>query len=294
MENTTKNKIRKRRDITVYVVLRAFVIFTLIMQIIHGNFENVFFCVLTLALLVLPIIIDHKLNIKLPTLLESIIFIFIFAAEILGEVYNFYGYVKNWDTILHTINGFLCAAIGFSLVDILNQSSIIKDKLSPVFVALVAFCVSMTIGVLWEFIEFGMDSFTKTDMQKDTVIPLVSSVSLNEENKNKAVILKNIEKTEIYSIDSDGNEVVTTIEYGYLDTGLIDTMEDLFVNFAGAVIFSILGLLYIKNRDKYKFAENFMPTKKTPEEIEASKKAIEEFKNKKNRRKMKSEDNPEQ
>ena len=125
MENTTKNKIRKRRDITVYVVLRAFVIFTLIMQIIHGNFENVFFCVLTLALLVLPIIIDHKLNIKLPTLLESIIFIFIFAAEILGEVYNFYGYVKNWDTILHTINGFLCAAIGFSLVDILNQSSII-------------------------------------------------------------------------------------------------------------------------------------------------------------------------
>ena len=294
MENTTKNKIRKRRDITVYVVLRAFVIFTLIMQIIHGNFENVFFCVLTLALLVLPIIIDHKLNIKLPTLLESIIFIFIFAAEILGEVYNFYGYVKNWDTILHTINGFLCAAIGFSLVDILNQSSIIKDKLSPVFVALVAFCVSMTIGVLWEFIEFGMDSFTKTDMQKDTVIPLVSSVSLNEENKNKAVILKNIEKTEIYSIDSDGNEVVTTIEYGYLDTGLIDTMEDLFVNFVGAVVFSVLGLLYIKNRDKYKFAENFMPTKKTPEEIEASKKAIEEFKNKKNRRKMKSEDNPEQ
>ena len=294
MENTTKNKIRKRRDITVYVVLRAFVIFTLIMQIIHGNFENVFFCVLTLALLVLPIIIDHKLNIKLPTLLESIIFIFIFAAEILGEVYNFYGYVKNWDTILHTINGFLCAAIGFSLVDILNQSSIIKYKLSPVFVALVAFCVSMTIGVLWEFIEFGMDSFTKTDMQKDTVIPLVSSVSLNEENKNKAVILKNIEKTEIYSIDSDGNEVVTTIEYGYLDTGLIDTMEDLFVNFVGAVVFSILGLLYIKNRDKYKFAENFMPTKKTPEEIEASKKAIEEFKNKKNRRKMKLEDNPEQ
>ena len=88
--------------------------------------------------------------------------------------------------------------------------------------------------------------------------------------------------------------MVTTIEYGYLDTGLIDTMEDLFVNFVGAVVFSILGLLYIKNRDKYKFAENFMQTKKTPEEIEASKKAIEEFKNKKNRRKMKSEDNSEQ
>ena len=278
MKNSTKTKLRKRRDVTVYIVLRALVILTLIMQAINGNFENVFFCILTLILLVLPIIIDHKLNIKLPTLLESIIFIFIFAAEILGEVYNFYGHISNWDLILHTVNGFLCAAIGFSLVDILNQANFIHDKLSPIFVALVAFCVSMTIGVLWEFIEFGMDSFTKTDMQKDTLISSVSSVSLNEENKNKAVILRDIEKTEIYSLGENGETVITTIENGYLDTGLIDTMEDLFVNFIGAVVFSVIGFLYIKNRDKYKFAENFMPTKKTPEEIAASKKAEEEFK----------------
>ena len=224
MKNSTKTKLRKRRDVTVYIVLRALVILTLIMQAINGNFENVFFCILTLILLVLPIIIDHKLNIKLPTLLESIIFIFIFAAEILGEVYNFYGHISNWDLILHTVNGFLCAAIGFSLVDILNQANFIHDKLSPIFVALVAFCVSMTIGVLWEFIEFGMDSFTKTDMQKDTLISSVSSVSLNEENKNKAVILRDIEKTEIYSLGENGETVITTIENGYLDTGLIDTM----------------------------------------------------------------------
>lgn len=287
MKNSTKNKLRKRRDITVYIVLRALVIFTLIMQAINGNFENVFFCILTLILLLLPIIIDHKLNIKLPTLLESIIFIFIFAAEILGEVYNFYGHISNWDLILHTVNGFLCAAIGFSLVDILNQSTFIKDKLSPIFVALVAFCVSMTIGVLWEFIEFGMDTFTKTDMQKDTLISTVSSVSLNEENKNKAVILRDIDRTEIYSISDNGETIITTIEDGYLDTGLIDTMEDLFVNFIGAVVFSVIGFLYIKNRDKYKFAENFMPSKKTPEEIAASKKAEEDFKKSRKKRNKK-------
>ncbi len=280
-----KSKFQKRRDITVYVILRGLVILTLIMQIIHRNFENVFLCVLTLFLLLLPLIIDHKLNIKLPTVLESLIFVFIFAAEILGEVYNFYGHVKNWDTILHTINGFLCAAIGFSLVDILNQSSKIREKLSPVFVALVAFCVSMTIGVLWEFAEFGADVFLKTDMQKDTVINEMSSVNFNEEHKNKAVILENIFKTQIFYKDGDKNEVLT-IENGYIDTGLIDTMEDLFVNFIGAVVFSILGFLYIKNRDKYKFAENFMPSKKTPEEIEESKIAEENYK--KSKRKWKN------
>ncbi len=280
-----KSKFQKRRDITVYVILRGLVILTLIMQIIHRNFENVFLCVLTLFLLLLPLIIDHKLNIKLPTVLESLIFVFIFAAEILGEVYNFYGHVKNWDNILHTINGFLCAAIGFSLVDILNQSSKVREKLSPVFVALVAFCVSMTIGVLWEFAEFGADVFLKTDMQKDTVINEMSSVNFNEEHKNKAVILENIFKTQIFYKNGDKNEVLT-IENGYIDTGLIDTMEDLFVNFIGAVVFSILGFLYIKNRDKYKFAENFMPSKKTPEEIEESKIAEENYK--KSKRKWKN------
>ena len=246
MKEKTKNKIRRRRDITVYIVLRAFVIFTLVMQIIHRNFENVFLCVLTLILLLLPIIIDHTFNIKLPTVLETIIFIFIFAAEILGEVYNFYGHIKNWDTILHTINGFLCAAIGFSLVDILNQSSVVRDKLSPFFVALVAFCVSMTIGVLWEFAEFGADNFLKTDMQKDSIVTEISSVNLNPEKLNKSVVLDNIQKTEIYNIDDDGKEKVTTIENGYLDIGLIDTMEDLFVNFIGAVVFSILGFLILQ------------------------------------------------
>ncbi len=281
-----KSKFQKRRDITVYVILRGLVILTLIMQIIHRNFENVFLCVLTLFLLLLPLIIDHKLNIKLPTVLESLIFVFIFSAEILGEVYNFYGHIKNWDTILHTINGFLCAAIGFSLVDILNQSSKIREKLSPVFVALVAFCVSMTIGVLWEFAEFGADVFLKTDMQKDTVINEMSSVNFNEEHKNKAVILENIFKTQIFYKDGNKNEVLT-IENGYIDTGLIDTMEDLFVNFVGAVVFSILGFLYIKNRDKYKFAENFMPSKKTPEEIEESKIAEENYKKSKKKWKNK-------
>ena len=46
---------------------------------------------------------------------------------------------------------------------------------------------------------------------------------------------------------------------GYLDIGIIDTMKDLIVNFIGAVVFSIFGLLYIKNRDKYKFAAKFIP-----------------------------------
>ena len=241
-----KNKVKKyrKRDLTVYIVLRLLVILTIVVQAIRGNFENVFLCILTLILFTIPSIIDKKLNIKLPNALEVIILLFIFSAEILGEIQNFYGIFKFWDTMLHTINGFLCAAIGFSMIDILNRSPRFHLKMSPLFVALVAFCFSMTIGILWEFFEYGSDTFFKSDMQKDRIISSVSSVKINENGELKQRV----------------------IEGGHLDIGIKDTMKDLFVNFIGAVVFSIIGLLYIKNRDEYKFAENFIPTMKIKEE----------------------------
>lgn len=253
---------KKNRDLTIYVVLRLLVIATIIIQTIRGNYENVFLGVLTLILFMIPTIIDKKLNIKLPNVLETIILLFIFSAEILGEIQNFYGIFPFWDTMLHTINGFLCAAIGFSLIDILNQTEEFHLKMSPIFVALVAFCFSMTIGVLWEFFEFGADTFFKTDMQKDRVSSSISSVLINEEKKNTPVKIENIQE-EVIRYNENGEIKELKINGGHLDIGLKDTMKDLIVNFIGAVVFSITGLLYIKNRDEYRFAENFIPTLKT-------------------------------
>lgn len=258
------NTKHKKRDITVYVILRFLVLLTLIIQLFRGNYENVFLCILTLILFTIPTIIDKKLNIALPNALESIILLFIFSAEILGEVQNFYGIFKGWDSILHTINGFLCAAIGFSLIDILNRSEKFHTKMTPAFVALVAFCFSMTIGVLWEFFEFGMDVTFKTDMQKDRIVQEISTVTLNPEGKNDPVEIRNITGTTIHYIENGENKEISVVD-GFLDIGIRDTMKDLFVNFIGAVVFSILGLLYIKDRDEYKFAEKFMPRLKKKE-----------------------------
>lgn len=252
-------KENKKSTLIVYLTLRFLVIVSLILQIIHQNWNNVFLCILTLILFTIPFFIDRKLKITLPNALEIIIFLFIFSAEILGEIQNFYGIFKHWDTVLHTLNGFLCAAIGFSLIDILNKNEKFHITLSPIFVALVAFCFSMTIGVLWEFFEYGSDKLLNFDMQKDGIITSISSVKLHPERKNTPIVIDNINKTVIYSTDSEGNNIQTIINNGFLDIGLNDTMKDLIVNFIGAFVFSIIGLLYIKNRDNYKFAENFIP-----------------------------------
>ena len=162
---------RKRAVAAVYVLLRFLVILTMVAQFFNGNYESVFLCLLTLVLFLLPTILERALMVDLPNTLEVIILLFIFSAEILGEISAFYTTFQGWDTILHTLNGFLCAAIGFALVDLCNRHERVSLSLSPVYMAIVAFCFSMTIGVLWEFFECAMDQLFLLDMQKDAVVP---------------------------------------------------------------------------------------------------------------------------
>ena len=110
----------------VYLGLRLLVLGILILQIFHQNYENAFLCILTLILMIIPSVIQATLKVEFPSPLEIIVLIFIFSAKILGEIRSFYMRFLYWDTVLHTLNGFLCAAIGFSLVDIMNRQRKMK------------------------------------------------------------------------------------------------------------------------------------------------------------------------
>jgi hypothetical protein len=247
---------RKRTVAAVYFTLRFLVIAVMVAQFFNGDFESVFLCALTLVLFLLPTVFERALMIDLPNTMEIIIMLFIFAAEILGEISSFYTTFKSWDTILHTLNGFLCAAIGFALVDMLNRTEKFSLSLSPVFMSIVAFCFSMTIGVLWEFFECGMDQLMMLDMQKDTVVHSISSVMLDPSGRNNRVLIENIVDTIV--VTADGQQISLGLG-GYLDVGILDTMKDLFVNFVGAVVFSIIGYFYVKTRGQGKFASRFIP-----------------------------------
>ncbi|MBM6664204.1 hypothetical protein [Flavonifractor plautii] len=253
-----KEQVKAKPGLTaVYIILRALVIVAIVAQSFKGNFENVFLCVLTLFLFTLPSFLERTIRIEIPDTLEVIILLFIFAAEILGEIQAYYIQYPYWDTMLHTLNGFLCAAIGFSLLDIINRNEKLKFSLSPVYLAVVAFCFSMTIGVLWEFFEFSMDQLFLLDMQKDTVVHSIGSVMLDPAGGNHPISIKYI--TDVIVVTADGAQQSLGLG-GYLDIGIIDTMKDLFVNFIGAVVFSTIGFIYVKNRGKGKFAPQFIPT----------------------------------
>lgn len=246
----------------VYVVLRLIVVAELVLSILRGEYESAFICLLVLILFILPFFIQQNFGIQLPTTLEIIILLFIFSAEILGELEGYFITYPNWDTMLHTTTGFLCTATGFAHIDILNRNSRIKFHLSPIYVALAAFCFSMTVGVLWEFFEFGMDRLFHLDMQKDTVVQSITSVMLDPTNSNTPITIDGI-----HSVAVNGNDLGFD---GYLDIGLYDTMEDLFVNFIGAVTFSVIGYFYIKHRGKGKLARAFIPALSEQEEQDSA------------------------
>lgn len=240
----------KKKRTKIQMVLTVLVILSVVRQFSLGNYHNMFLGILTLFLFMVPAVLDQTLGVTIPVGLETVILIFIFSAEILGEINAFYVKIPVWDTILHTTNGFLMAAIGFALIDLFNRSDRFSIKMSPYFVAFFAFCFSMTVGVLWEFFEFSMDWFFGQDMQKDWILPAINSVKLNPTGANVPV------HVDIQSVVINGEKWNLG---GYLDIGIVDTMKDLMVNFIGAVVFSIIGILYLKHRGKGKLAASLIP-----------------------------------
>ena len=243
-------KVKEQRGVFIlYSILRLLVVLIGIRSVLLHNYDVTATCLLVLALFFVPSILEETLKIRIPALFEGIIYCFIFAAEILGELAHFYTQIPIWDTMLHTLNGFLFAAVGFSTVELLNRTN--KNvNLSPLYLTMVAFCFSMTIGVLWEFFECGADIFLGQDMQKDFIVDHFQSVTLDPNHSQEVIHVTDITGTVIQTASGE----TFHIDGGYLDIGILDTMKDLLVNFIGAVVFCSFGFAFLKYGEKRKVA----------------------------------------
>lgn len=246
-----EKRMRERPSVLrLYMVLRAIVILVAVRCAWVGRWEQFMLCMLVLVLFIVPSILEHRLKMEIPTLLETIILLFIFAAEILGEIGNFYQVFPWWDTVLHTLNGFLAAAVGFALVDILNKAPNVRFSLSPVYCTFMAICFAMTVGTVWEMFEFTMDRLFSYDMQKDVVVHSFASVTLGGDG-TRPLIVNGITSSTINWVDYGLG--------GYLDIGLFDTMQDMIVNAIGALVFSIFGYRYLASHGEDELAASLIP-----------------------------------
>ncbi|MGI6333758.1 MAG: hypothetical protein ACOX1A_03940 [Saccharofermentanales bacterium] len=170
-------------------------------------------CGLGLVVMALPSLIQRRWELTIPNYMFLLYYAFLFCAIYLGEVWDFYHRIPFWDLILHAFSGAMLGALGFSLVSMLNEAPNIRFRLSPLFVALFAFCFALAAGTVWEIYEFTVDRLLGLNMQK-------------------------------YML-ADGTELVGA-------AALHDTMEDLIVDAVSALIVSILGYVMLKRQQKTK------------------------------------------
>ena len=225
---------------------------TLIYTFIIGDWMKIGLTFSALVIYLIPSFISYKFKLHFPAALEITYYLFVFASLILGEVFAFYGPFPFWDIVLHFLSGFVIAGIGFSLEKIVN-----KDQKSRLFTLVFAFCFSMTLGAMWECLEFAFDMTARTDAQKDAHVRQISTITLQRDGGNRPVRLDDIEKTEIYLKSGE----IVTIDEGLLDIGIMDTMKDIYVNLAGAGMFCILGAFYLKDNHKNALMKNLITTK---------------------------------
>jgi hypothetical protein len=213
--------------------LRLAVILVIIEQFRLQNYESAILAVITLIVFIFPVFLKKK--IEIPDIIESMLLIAIYASVILGEIKLYYVIIPHWDSIVHILDGFILAAIGYSLINFINKGHKLSMILSPAFTVLYIICFAVTMGVIWELFEYFGDSVFGKDMQKDVYINQINSILLNQDNMNIPA------KISIDSVVINGKEWQS-----YVDIGLIDTMKDMLLNLVGAVFFAVYSYFRIK------------------------------------------------
>ena len=198
------------RTIFILLTLAALIYRIIEFHTEEGEWEMLFGSFLTLILFLLPSIFHKKTPISIPPVFQIIALLFIFASMYLGEIHRFFDKYTWWDTMLHSTSAMLLAYIGFLLIFTLNKDENIHLQLSPFFIALFTFCFSLSVGAVWEIIEFLGDEFLGTNMQKARYL----------------------------------NDVST----GILDSrlGVMDTMKDIVVDAIGALVVAVIGYYYCR------------------------------------------------
>lgn len=235
-------KIKKaltKDDIFRIILLCLCLLFSLVSTIYFSAIRQsgkAMMCLLSIVYVLIPDIIQRIFKFRIQTVLYTFIVLYTIC-PMLGYSYKLYYILPWWDDLLHAFAGLIFAMFGAYLPRVLNK----KAPCSIALGALFALTFSIAVSAVWEFIEFSMDSNFGTDMQKDTFLTSVRPSYLLGEllglpigelgyfHDIEEIILKNPEGT--ISIK------------GYIDVGLLDTMHDMLVNIAGALLYMAIYII---------------------------------------------------
>ncbi|MCK4957179.1 MAG: hypothetical protein KAS49_06045 [Candidatus Cloacimonetes bacterium] len=149
-------------------LLRIILVVAIILSLVRYSWITVLISSLTLMLTYLPFWIENKYHINIPLDFEFAIILFVFSSLFLGEITKFYNLFWWWDIMLHAISAIAFGCIGFIIMFTLSKTNKISAK--PIWIAIFAFCFALSIGAIWEILEFSIDQVLGMNMQKSGLI----------------------------------------------------------------------------------------------------------------------------
>ena len=175
-----KSKIAVSIGISFEIILLGNAIFT-IMSKQKNNLSLLFEAMICILFPFIITYISNKLKLILPSTFQTISVIFILLALYFGEFLKFYSKFWWWDLFLHGTFGCYGVIIAHHLIrGVIQKEKNISPGRFAVFSSIFAFCFSITIGTLWEIVEFLCDYFLNTDMVngglEDTATDLIVKV----------------------------------------------------------------------------------------------------------------------
>lgn len=234
-----KNYFKNKSLALIYIIFTIAAIGDAVFFTVTENMTGAICSALTVLIFSVPYFLFLIFKVRLPLFIEISYLIFAFSAEALGSGHGFYTVFPWWDVYLHTFWGFICAGIGFTVFS--ECMSRRGSHNSPVLLhSGFAFCFSLSTSVIWEFLEFSADTFFGMDVQKDTLLSEIHSTLITADGSVGTV-------QNITGVSVNGEPLISG---GYLDIGLFDTVEDMFVGFVGAFIFAVAAAIYLKNKRK--------------------------------------------
>ncbi|MBQ8473208.1 MAG: hypothetical protein IJ501_06870 [Bacilli bacterium] len=232
-----------KKNLIIYMtLLRILVLIFLIKEIFTNYLVSILYGVILLVFIIG--LFKNMNNNKLKYLynFENLIYLLIFTYE-----FNLlYTNSPYWDTGMHALTGYLAVLFIYTFFIYLKRINKFK-KIYPFLITLVGFCFSITVGFMWEILEYSVDKVLIQDNQRDYLVNEIASYKFSK-NGLKTERIYNIYETIIYYKEKD---MVKTLKIndGYLDIGINDTMKDLYVNLIGSVMGSCFVYLILKEKD---------------------------------------------
>ena len=230
MPNATKTPEKKTAVIRLcgFFACQIFCVVSLVYFAIVGDIPKAFMSIASVAFVCVPEIVQRLFRFRIQTPLYFVVLLYT-VCPLLGFSYKFYYLFDWWDDVLHIFAGVIFAMFGAYIPKVLNG----KNECSLALCALFGFTFSVAIAGIWEFIEYGMDSFFGTDMQKDVLLTSMRPSYLLGE-----ILGLPVDKMATMGAN-DGVFVNGVMLEGYLDVGLIDTMHDMLIETLGALLYTI-------------------------------------------------------